>query len=169
MTSDETIPAGVAFDIGHANDLGDEKVVELLVRGYIDRCLDAFQEVARGECDLDEAVGQIAAQAETLNDLFLGVSSITDVVLHPWNSPDQLGVYLRDAMGLDAAPDACVRGALIQLATLLMHTIEGNPQGWENEAENLRHDMRDLLLGRVSLDDGEGDGSEDGGTLPGLA
>lgn len=153
MTANAAPPPGIPFHLPEgANDLGDAAVVELLVRVYTDRCLDVFQAIARDERTLDDGVSEINAHAETLNGLFLGVSVITDVTLHPWNSPDQLGAYLRDALGLDFPPDECVRAGLIHLATLMMRAIQGAPDAWESEAEAMRLEMVELLLGRQPLE-----------------
>jgi hypothetical protein len=161
MTADAAPPQGVRFPALEAgNDLGDEAVVELLVRGFIDRALDIFHAVARDERTLDDGVGEIGAQAETLNSLFLGASDMTGVILHPWNSPEQLGAYMRDAMGLDFPPEECVRAGLIHLATLMMHTIQGAPDNWQSEVETMRMEMRDLLLGRRPLSDDDGEADE---------
>lgn len=155
MTADAAPPQGVPFPaLMNANDLGDEAVVELLVRGFTDKALDIFQAVAAGERGLDDGADEIGAQAEALNGLLLGKISLSDVKIHPWNSPEQLGVYLRDALSLDFPPDECVRAGLIHLATLIMHAIQGSPDNWEAEVEALRVEMRDLLLGRQPLDDG---------------
>lgn len=155
MTADAAPPQGVPFPaLMNANDLGDEAVVELLVRGFTDKALDIFQAIAAGERDLDDGAEEIGAQAQALNSLFLGDADLADVKIHPWNSPEQLGVYLRDALGLDFPPEECVRAGLIHLATLIMHAIQGSPDNWEAEVEALRLEMRDLLLGRQPLDDG---------------
>lgn len=155
MTADAAPPQGVPFPaLQNANDLGDEAVVELLVRGFIDKALDIFQAIAAGERDLEDGAEEIGAQAEALNSLLLGQISLVGVKTHPWNSPEQLGAYLRDALGLDFPPEECVRAGLIHLATLIMHAIQGSPDNWETEVEALRLEMRDLLLGRQPLDDG---------------
>lgn len=164
MSTDASLPQGISFSLVEgSNDMGDEKVVELLVRGFFDQCLGAFQGVLEGQRDLDDAVADIGVQAETLNALFLGTSPIADVTLHPWNHPDQLGVYIRDALGLDFPPDQSVKAAFVHVATLLMRVLQGNRDGWEKEAEDMRLDLRDLLLGRQALDGGAGDGD-----MPGL-
>jgi hypothetical protein len=164
MTADAPLPQGVlVIGLDGANDLADEKVVDLLVRGFTDQCLSVFQSVAEGERDLDLAVADIGFQAETLNALFLGFSPIDAVILHPWNSPDQLGAYLREALGLDFPNDQCVKAAFVHVATLLMQSLQHAPDSWEQEAEELRADLCELLLGRVAL------GGENGDlTLPGL-
>ena len=155
MTADAAPPQGVPFPaLQNANDLGDEAVVELLVRGFIDKALDIFQAIAAGERDLEDGAEEIGAQAEALNGLLLGQISLVGVKTHPWNSPEQLGAYLHDALGLDFPPEECVRAGLIHLATLIMHAIQGSPDNWETEVEALRLEMRDLLLGRQPLDDG---------------
>lgn len=155
MTADAAPPQGVPFPAQqNANDLGDEAIVELLVRGFIDKALDIFQAVAAGERDLEDGAEEIGAQAEALNGLLLGQITLAGVKTHPWNSPEQLGVYLREALGLDFPPEECVRAGLIHLATLIMHAIQGSPDNWEAEVEALRMEMRDLLLGRQPLDGG---------------
>lgn len=155
MTADAAPPQGVPFPaLMNANDLGDEAVVELLVRGFTDKALEIFQAIAAGERDLDDGAEEIGSQAEALNGLFLGDTDLAGVKIHPWNSPEQLGAYLRDALGLDFPPEECVRAGLIHLATLIMHSIQGSPDNWEAEVEALRMEMRDLLLGRQPLDDG---------------
>ena len=157
MTADAA-PQGVHFPaLENATDLADEAVVELLVRSFCDQALEIFHAIANDERNLDDGVGEIGAVAETLNSVFLGLDKSTSAITRPWNSPDQLGAYLRDAMGLDFPPDECVRAGLIHLATLMMHTIQGAPDTWESEVEAMRLDMRDLLLGRYALENQGGE------------
>ncbi|MBB3266015.1 hypothetical protein FHW79_003648 [Azospirillum sp. OGB3] len=131
------------------NDLSDPGVVELLVRGYVDQCLAAFQEVLRGNIEQDAAIDAINAQATALNAVFLGTSGFNTVVVHPWNSADQLGQFLQDTIGLDFPAEDCVRAALIHLATHVMHAIQGGTETWEQQVDSLVGEMRDLLIGRL--------------------
>ncbi|MCW2243666.1 hypothetical protein [Azospirillum canadense] len=131
------------------NDLSEPGVVELLVRGYVDQCLSAFQQVLGNELDMDTAIDAINGQATALNAVFLGASGFNTVVVHPWNSADQLGVFLRDALDLDFAPEDSVRAGLIHLATHVMHAIQGGQDAWEQQVDALVGEMRDLLLGRL--------------------
>lgn len=131
------------------NDLSDPGVVELLVRGYVDQCLSAFQEVLRGNVEQDTAIDAINAQAAALNAVFLGTSGFDTVIVHPWNSADQLGQFLQDTVGLDFPAEDCVRASLIHLATHVMHAIQGGAEAWEEQVDALVGEMRDLLLGRL--------------------
>ncbi len=131
------------------NDLSDPGVVELLVRGYVDQCLSAFQEVLRGNVEQDAAIDAINAQAAALNAVFLGTSGFDTVIVHPWNSADQLGQFLQDTVGLDFPAEDCVRASLIHLATHVMHAIQGGAEAWEEQVDALVGEMRDLLLGRL--------------------
>ena len=131
------------------NDLSDPGVVELLVRGYVDQCLSAFQEVLRGNVEQDAAIDAINAQAAALNAVFLGTSGFETVIVHPWNSADQLGQFLQDTVGLDFPAEDCVRASLIHLATHVMHAIQGGEEAWEAQVDALVGEMRDLLLGRL--------------------
>lgn len=131
------------------NDLSDPGVVELLVRGYVDQCLSAFQEVLRGNVEQDAAIEAINAQATALNAVFLGTSGFDTVIVHPWNSTDQLGLFLQDTVGLDFPAEDCVRASLIHLATHVMHAIQGGAETWEEQVDALVGEMRDLLLGRL--------------------
>ena len=131
------------------NDLSDPGVVELLVRGYVDQCLSAFQEVLRGNVEQDTAIDAINAQAAALNTVFLGTSGFETVIVHPWNSADQLGQFLQDTVGLDFPAEDCVRASLIHLATHVMHAIQGGAEAWEEQVDALVGEMRDLLLGRL--------------------
>ncbi|MBP2314020.1 hypothetical protein [Azospirillum soli] len=131
------------------NDLGDQGVVELLVRGYVDQCLAAFQEVVKENIDQDTAIDGINRQATALNSVFLGTSGFNTVITHPWNSADQLGVFLRDKVGLDFPPEDCVRATLIHLATQIMHAIQTGQDDWESQVDSLVGEVRDLLLGRL--------------------
>lgn len=148
------IVAALLKPIDGAVDLADEGVVGLLVRGYIDVCLERFQEAVRGEKSQDTASEEIFALASALNAVFLGDSGFGEIVARPWNSPDQLGTFLRDALDLDFAADESVRATLIHTATLLMHVLQGAKGDWEDEVEALVVETRDLLLGRTP-DDGE--------------
>lgn len=131
------------------NDLSDPGVVELLVRGYVDQCLSAFQQVLGEAVDQDTAIDAINAQATALNAVFLGTSGFSTVVVHPWNSADQLGVFLRDSLDLDFPPEDCARAALIHLATHVMYAIQGGEAAWEQQVDALVGEMRDLFLGRL--------------------
>jgi hypothetical protein len=157
MASFDTQPivSSLLQPLGGANDLGDERVVELLVRGYVDRCLGSFREAAEGRVSQDEAVDGIYQLAGALNAVFLGTSGFHTLTVHPWNAPDQLGVFLRDTLDLDFPPDECVRAALVHLATQIMLGVQQPQPEWEGMIEDLSVEMRDLLLGRAPAGDGE--------------
>ncbi|MBP2227555.1 hypothetical protein [Azospirillum agricola] len=135
------------------NDLADESIVRLLVRGFIDQSLAAFQEVLHGRLGEDEAIDGINRQATALNSVFLGTSGLDSVVTHPWNSPDQLGAFLQDVVALEYPEDDCVRAMLIHLATQLMHALRLPDEERNEEVEALTLDAADLLLGRAPEED----------------
>ncbi|PWC37568.1 hypothetical protein [Azospirillum sp. TSO35-2] len=137
------------------NDLSDESVVRLLVRQFVDLSLGAFNEVLNGRLDQDEAVDGINRQAIALNSVFLGTSGFDTVVTHPWNTPDQLGAFLKDTVGLEYPEDDCVRAMLIHLATQVMHSLRMPDEERDADLEALTLDAADLLLGRAPEDDGE--------------
>lgn len=137
------------------NDLADEAVVRLLVRGFIDLSLAAFQEVLQGNLEQDEAIDGINRQAVALNSVFLGTSGFGTVIAHPWNTPEQLGAFLQDTVALDFPEDDCVRAMLIHLATQLMHALRLPDEDRNEEVEALTLDAADLLLGRAPQDDDE--------------
>lgn len=139
---------------GGSNDLGDEAVVTLLLRGFVDRCLDAFHDALMGARSQDEASEDIYALAMALNDLFLGLEPFESVTLQPWNAPDQLGVFLCDTLDLDFAPDEGVRAALVLLATHIMKALEKPEAERGPEVEGLLLEMRDLMLGRLPEEEG---------------
>ncbi|AWK86905.1 hypothetical protein [Azospirillum thermophilum] len=134
-------------------DLGDQNVVELLVRGFIDHSLAAFQRVLRGEQDDDSAIDGINAQAIALNTVFLGQSGFPEVIVHPWNTAEQLGAFLQDTVQLEYPEDDCVRALLIHLATQVMHALRLPEDQRQEEIEALTLDATDLLLGRAPQDD----------------
>ncbi len=134
------------------NDLEDERVVGLLVRGYVDQCLALFQKVIGGELGQDAALDGIYGLAAALNEVFLGRSGFDTVTTHPWNSPDQLGAFMRDALDLDFPPEESVRAGLIHLATQIMYALQGAQPDWNEQVEAFVIEMRDLLLGRPTAD-----------------
>ncbi|CAO3420734.1 hypothetical protein [Azospirillum doebereinerae] len=138
-----------------SNDLADEAVVRLLVRGFIDQSLAAFQEVLHGRVGEDEAIDGINRQATALNSVFLGTSGLGSVVTHPWNTPEQLGAFLQDTVALEFPEDDCVRAMLIHLATQVMHALRMPDEERNEEVEALTLDAADLLLGRAPQDDDE--------------
>lgn len=135
------------------NDLADETVVRLLVRQFIDLSLDAFNQVLQGKLDQDEAVDGINRQATALNAVFLGTSGFETVITHPWNTPEQLGAFLKDVVALEYPEDDCVRAMLIHLATQVMHALRLPEEDRHEEVEALTLDAADLLLGRAPEDD----------------
>lgn len=157
MASFDSQPIVISFlkPLQGANDLADERVVELLVRGYVDRCLAAFRDAAEGRVSQDDAVDDIYQLASALNAVFLGTSGFHTLTVHPWNAAGQLGVFLRDTLDLDFPPGECVRASLVHLATQIMLGVQQPQPEWEGMVEQLTIDMRDLLLGRAPDDDGE--------------
>lgn len=143
----------VAGEVEGRVDLGDERAVELLVRTYVDRCLNSFQQAIAGSASQDDAVDDIYRLASALNTVFLGASGFDTVIVHPWNAPDQLGAFLRDTLDFDFPPEECVRATLIHMATHIMQALQGNKEGWREAVDGLVVEVRDLLLGRVR-DDG---------------
>lgn len=137
---------------GGRNDLADEQVVGLLVRGYVDRALALFHEALGGTRTQDDAIDGIYRVATALNTIFLGTSGLTTVTIHPWNAPDQLGVFLRDTLDLDFPPDECVRALLVHMATQMMLALQGAQPDWQDHIEAMVLEVRDLLLGRLPDD-----------------
>lgn len=131
------------------NDLADERVVELLVRGYVDRALAAFQEALKGNVTQDTAIEAINAQATALNAVFLGTSGFDTVIAHPWNAADQLGEFLRDTLDLQYPADDAVRAALIHLATQIMTAVRGEESVWKDQVNTLARQWTELLVGRL--------------------
>ncbi|MGQ9369968.1 hypothetical protein [Azospirillum sp. A39] len=136
-------------------DLADERAVELLVRTYVDRCLSCFQQTIAGSATQDDAVDDIYRLASALNTVFLGASGFDTVVAHPWNSPEQLGAFLRDTLDFDFPPEECVRATLVHMATHIMQALQGNKDEWRDAVDGLVIEVRDLLLGRAAPDAGE--------------
>lgn len=126
-----------------ANDLGDRKVVELLVRTFADRCFAALSSAARGERDADEAAEEIHRAAEAMNGVFLGDPDITGVVRHPWNAPERLGAFLRDTLGFEDPIEFAVRAAFVRLGTLLTGEVAG-------QDEDVRAGSIELMVGEVT-------------------
>lgn len=136
-------------------DLADEKAVELLVRGYVDKCLDGFQQALAGTVSQDDATDAIYSRAQALNAVFLGETGFDTLVVHPWNSADQLGVFLRDTLDFDFPPEECVRAALIHMATHVMYALQGGEESWRGQVDSLVFEVRDLLLGRLPGEDAD--------------
>lgn len=134
------------------NDLGDERVVLLLVRGYVDICLAQFQAALDGSLSQDDAAETMYNQAQALNAVFLGQSGLPTVTTHGWNDPDQLGAFLRDTLELDYPADECVRVLLVHMATQIMTTLQGAQQDWQQQVDAMVAEVRDLLLGRLPAD-----------------
>ncbi|WP_029006981.1 hypothetical protein [Azospirillum halopraeferens] len=143
----------VAGEVEGRIDLGDERAVELLVRTYVDRCLNSFQQAIAGSATQDDAVDDIYRLASALNTVFLGASGFDEVIVHPWNAPDQLGVFLRDTLAFDFPPEECVRATLIHMATHIMQALQGNKDDWRDSVDGLVIEVRDLLLGRAEASD----------------
>ena len=130
-------------------DLGDPAIVELVVRNFVDQTFGLFQRVVAGEVSQDDASEAIYGQAIGLNALFLGLSDFKNVVIHPWNSPDQLGSYIQDMVDFDFPPEECVRAAFVHMATHVMKLVSEEPDDWKQQVEGLVGELRDLLLGRA--------------------
>jgi hypothetical protein len=141
-------------------DLADERIVELLVRGFVDQALAGFHRALGGEAELDDVVMDLNHVAVAYNAVFLGFSGIEKLKIHSWNAPDQLGVFLRDTVGLEYPPNDTVRAALIQLATQVMLCIQQSEEDWKTGVERMIGQVRDLLLGRLP------EGYEDAQPLP---
>lgn len=132
-----------------ASDLGDSKVVELLVRHYVERCLEAVADAAAGRRDADEVSEELYRAAEVMNGLFLGDPEIGPVVRHPWNAPDRLGAFLRDTMEFEEPAEFAVRAAFVRLATLLT----GEVAGQEDELRGRSIELMILEVTRLLLGD----------------
>lgn len=131
------------------NDLADEKIVGLLVRGYVDSCLAGFQQAINGEREQGDVADDLYRLAGAFNEVFLGRSGLSNLTVHPWNSAEQLGAFLRDTVGLDFPPEECVRATLIHLATQVMLALQESEATWRENVEILILEVRDLLLGRI--------------------
>lgn len=130
-------------------DLGDEAIVDLLVHNFVDFSLARFQQTLDGRRELDDVIDEINNLAVAYNSVFLGSAPIEHLRVHPWNSADQLGVFLRETLELDDAPEIAVRATLIRLATRVMRSIQADGETWTVNAETTIGEVRDLLLGRL--------------------
>ncbi len=133
-------------------DLGEAPVVELLVRNYADRCLEAFQGLLDERLDEDAATGVIDRHADALNDIFLGLIQPEMVEVQYWNSPEQLGAFICELFDSQEVPSQGVHLLLIRLATAIMKALQRPKEDWSGEVEALVTETRDVLLGRVSAE-----------------
>jgi len=133
-----------------ANDLGDRRVVELLVRSFADRCLTAVALASSGERDADEAAEELHRAAEVMNGLFLGDPEIVSVKRRPWNVPERLGAFLRDTLGFEDPAEFAVRAAFVRLANILTGEVAGQDEELRDRSIKLIVDeVTRLLLGEV--------------------
>lgn len=130
-------------------DLGDEVIVGLLVRNFVDYSLARFQQTLDGQRELDDVIEEINELAVAYNAVFLGAAPIENLRAHPWNSADQLGVFLRETLEMDDEPEVAVRATLIRMATRVMRNIQTDGATWSVNAEAMIEEVRDLLLGRL--------------------
>jgi len=127
-------------------DLLDPLVIELLLRRYMDKCLEALQQAVSDSEAQDAAVEDIARLADTLNDIFIGQLRLPSLVIHDWNAPEHLGQYLQ-ARGFGEIPEDSVRGLLVQMATRLMQALRLQREHWKAEHEWIIAETKALLLG----------------------
>jgi hypothetical protein len=100
--------------------LNDHDSVDRMVRAYLSTVMDLRRDwAAAGGSGGDETVRRIARMAHEANDIFLG--SDHRYRLLPWNSPDQLGSYLKRRFEMQSEPDETVAALLLRLAH---HTID---------------------------------------------
>jgi len=133
-----------------ANDLGDRKVVGLLVRTFVDRCLAAVSAAASGERDADLASEELHRTAEVMNGLFLGDPEIGPVKRGPWNTPEQLGAFLRETMGFEDPAEFAVRAAFVRLASILTGDVAGQEDELRARSiEQIVGEVTSLLLGEL--------------------
>ena len=129
-------------------DLQDVSLVELLVRSFTSKCLDAFRLALRDDVTLDEAVAKIDRLATAMNDVFLGMDPAGTVQCGPWNTPEQLGQFLQDGLGLEEPAEQSVRAVLIRLATAVMTALQRREGDWPSRLDMLVAEVRDLLCGK---------------------
>lgn len=128
-------------------DLREPLVVELLLRRYMDKCLEALQTAVSDTEAQDDAVEDIARMADALNDVFLGQVRLPNLVIHAWNMPERLGAALHSGGYGEGAYDS-VRSLLVQMATRLMQALRLNRAAWKAEHEQIVGETKALLLGQ---------------------
>lgn len=133
-------------DAGRRLDLAEPLVIELLLRRYMDKCLEALQVAVSDTESQDDAVDEIARMADVLNDIFVGRVRIRNLIIHAWNMPERLGQHLYQR-GFGSSADDSVRGLLVQMATRLMQALRLERANWKAEHERIVRETKAALLG----------------------
>jgi hypothetical protein len=118
--------------------LDDQAVVDRLVRRFTAHALDILAPPRH-----PEFMGAIDFECLRMNNLFLTGTPNDDFQRGPWNTPDQLGMYIRGAIMIDGDIRFGVRDAFMQYLDRVGDLVGKDPA----EMEPLIHRLTAALLG----------------------
>ena len=144
------IDSGIPFIAQKAGDkpiLTSVEVVDDLLRNMIADAVSDFELVNAGELDQAKAVANSEGACRKLSDLLLGKANSDEYFAQPWNSPRELGHYVRVAEGLTCPDDDAVYTALLNMIAeilgmyrhALTHGLEPDDWTWEIDGVVEKH------------------------------
>lgn len=125
--------------------------VDAIMRDYAVLVMAATDEVAQGKINGDQLVGKLQAEAKRLEGIFYGRD--TSYAVERWNSPEQLGKYIVEKVGIGGDPETAVERLLAAFANELVPEVSSYHQGQMSEemlqvtAEELIERYRHYLMG----------------------
>lgn len=129
--------------------LGEPEAIKCILTHFSSEVIRKFSLM-----DSDEYMAWVKSECGRLNQLLLGYTpdeKRTDWKRGPWNTPEQMGQFIRISMQMDGDNRHSVRDALMQLAYDLVSTTLENkgkdPEQWGWQLEAAMEQVSNAVLG----------------------
>lgn len=138
-------------DNGDKTILNQLDTVDAILRDYAVLVMGTADEVAQGKITGNQLVAKLQAEGKRLEGIFYGRDK--GYAVERWNSPEQLGKYIVNTVGIGGDPADAVERLLAGFANELVPEVSAYQQGKQTEdmlqvaAEELIERYRHYLMG----------------------
>ncbi|CAE6714505.1 hypothetical protein [Paraburkholderia haematera] len=133
MTSRENIETAVR------PRLDEPSVVDRIIRDWTINALDTLTKPG--------ALARLDFECLRMNNLFLGVTPSDEFERGPWNTPEQLGTYILQALRIDGEDRLAVRDAFMWYIDKVTNVYKPGDEFDAVPIEPLINQLRDALIG----------------------
>ncbi|NPT44368.1 hypothetical protein GNZ12_24260 [Paraburkholderia sp. 1N] len=119
--------------------LNEPRVVDRLIRDWTIRALHVLTK--------PDALARLDFECVRMNNLFLGVTPNDEFERGPWNTPEQLGTYIRQALRIDGEDRLAVRDAFMWYIDKFTDVYEPGDEFESALVAPLINQLRDALIG----------------------
>lgn len=119
--------------------LNEPRVVDRIIRDWTINALDTLTK--------PDALARLAFECLRMNNLFLTITPNDEFERGPWNTPEQLGSYIRQALRIDGEDRLGVRDAFMRYIDKVTDVYEPGDEFDAAPIELAINQLHDALLG----------------------